>query len=157
MPKFFTVDKSGNAKSQKTFELVTDYTQYDIWNVENLYSKADAISRIKHLYSEGLSEHGIQYLIRQGIVIFKEGTRIPLQITHTIPMIEAIFELVRRSEFPEKPSRMQSMFAWVNLEDARQFEKKIQYRMHDLRSGNEQCIYCRSKLIVFRGLRHRCL
>jgi Protein of unknown function (DUF2441) len=36
-------------------------------------------------------------------------------------MIEAIFELVRKSEFPNLPSRMQSMFAWCDLKNAREF------------------------------------
>ncbi|MFT0773435.1 DUF2441 domain-containing protein [Psychrobacter aquimaris] len=40
-------------------------------------------------------------------------------------MIEAVFELVRRNEFPQLPSRLQSMFAWCNLDDAREFNSSL--------------------------------
>jgi len=103
------------------FGLETEFTKINIWSVQGLYSQNDAIKRVLQLYPEGLSSHGLQYLLSEGIVIFFPGTRTPQRITHTQPMIEAIFEMVRRAEFPSRPSRMQSMFAWCSLTDARQF------------------------------------
>ncbi len=122
MPKFYTVDRSANVNPETTFELIGDYSQYNIWTVQNVYDEGDVIKRINHLYPDGLSEHGVNYLIKQGIVIFENGTRKPLDITHTTPMIEAIFELIRLNEFPHLPSRMQSMFAWCELSDAQEFK-----------------------------------
>lgn len=123
MPKFYTVDRSGNADSNITFNLKNNYSEYQIWTVQNIYDESDVISRINQLYPDGLSEHGFQYLIKEGLVIFQNGTRIPLPVTHSTPMVEAIFELVRQNEFPLLPSRMQSMFAWCELEDAREFNQ----------------------------------
>ncbi|WP_212751851.1 DUF2441 domain-containing protein, partial [Pseudoalteromonas sp. S3173] len=121
VPKFYTVDRSGNVAKNITFGLKSNYSDYQIWTVQNVYDEDDVISRINQMYPEGLSEHGFQYLIKHGLVIFENGTRNPLQITHTTPMVEAIFELVRKSEFPQLPSRMQSMFAWCELDDAKKF------------------------------------
>lgn len=121
MHKFYTVDRSGNLRPGMPILLRTDYSQENIWTVKGVYNEKDVISRINELYPNGLSEHGVLYLIRQGLVIFDNGSRQPLPITHTTPMIEAIFELVRRSEFPHLPSRMQSMFAWCDLQDALTF------------------------------------
>ena len=132
MPKFYTVDRSGNASSEVSFELINDYSQYQIWTVQNVYDENDIFARINQLYPEGLSEHGINYLIKQGIVIFENGTRIPLDVTHTTPMVEAIFELIRQNEFSHLPSRMQSMFAWCDLKDAQEFK---------IASGGECQIY----------------
>lgn len=122
MTKYYTVDRSGNVSPGLAFELKSDYTQYQIWTVQNLYNEGDVIARINQLYPEGLSEHGIFYLIKQGVVIFENGTRRPLNVTHTTPMVEAIFELVRQNEFPNLPSRMQSIFAWCEMKDAQEFK-----------------------------------
>jgi hypothetical protein len=119
--KFYTVDRSGNADKNITFSLKSNYSDHQIWTVQNVYDEGDVISRIIQMYPDGLSEHGIQYLIKHGLVIFENGTNKPLSITHTTPMVEAIFELVRKSEFPQLPSRMQSMFAWCELDDAKEF------------------------------------
>jgi hypothetical protein len=123
--KFYTVDRSGKAGVGLSFDLKKDFSQYQIWTVQNVYDEDDVKNRINQLFPDGLSEHGIRYLISQGLVIFENGTRNPLQITRTTPMIEAIFELVRKSEFPNRPSRMQSMFAWCDLKDAHEFCSSI--------------------------------
>jgi len=121
VPKFYTVDRSGNAHKNIIFKLKNNYSDHQIWTVQDVYDESDVIARINQLYPDGLSEHGIQYLIKKGLVIFEDGTNRPLSITHTTPMVEAIFELVRQSEYSQLPSRMQSMFAWCELNDARDF------------------------------------
>ncbi|MBP3945202.1 DUF2441 domain-containing protein [Psychrobacter sp. K31L] len=132
MPKFYTVDRAGSMNVNSIFELSTNYPEKQMWTVDGLYDEKDVIARIEQFYPKGLSTHGIQYLITGGIVIFEEGTRSPLHITYTEPMIEAIFELVRKNEFPTLPSRMQSMFAWLTLEDARRFNESV---------GNDKSIF----------------
>lgn len=132
LTKFYTVDRTCSINESSTFELIKNYREDQMWTIEDLYDKKDVIARIEQLYPTGISTHGVQYLITGGIVIFKEGTRSPLSITYTQPMIEAIFELIRRNEFPALPSRMQSMFAWCNLEDAKDFNESC---------GNENFIF----------------
>jgi hypothetical protein len=132
LPKFYTVDRAGSMNENSIFELNTNYPEKRMCTVDGLYNEKDVIARIEQLYPTGLSRHGVQYLITRGIVIFKEGTRSPLHITYTQPMIEAIFELVRRSEFPTLPSRIQSMFGWLTLEDARKFNES---------EGNDKSIF----------------
>ena len=125
MSKFYTVDRSNNIDQNMVFSLQKNYSDHKIWTVQDIYDEEDAIARIEQLYPEGLSFHGIQYLIKECLVIFKNMTREPLPLAPTTPMIEAVFELVRRNEFPQLPSRLQSMFAWCNLDDAREFNSSL--------------------------------
>ncbi|MGA6100792.1 DUF2441 domain-containing protein [Psychrobacter pocilloporae] len=151
MPRFYTVDRSNNINQDIVFSLQKNYTDYDIWTVQDIYSERDVITRIDQLYSEGLSEHGIQYLIKYGIVLFQEGTRSPLPITYTQPMIEAIFELIRQSEFPKLPSRMQSMFAWCNLSDAREFNFSLGNKHSIFEVESENAFIADQRLLYLGG------
>lgn len=139
MSKFYTVDRSGNDIQNTSFELKKDYSRYQFWIVQDVYDEKEVIDRTNQLYPSGLSEHGINYLIREGIVIFKDGTRKPLNLTYTTPMIEAVFELVRRNEFSYLPSRMQSMFACCDLIGAQKFKSvygSSENQIYELESEN---------------------
>lgn len=78
------------------------------------------------MYPEGLSKHGIRYLIETCLIHPQLGSGPPSDFTRISPMIEAIFEQVRRADFPHLPSRMQSMFSWCSLTDARMFRGDLE-------------------------------
>ena len=125
MRVFYTVDRSRLIKYGDTFHLNTDLQIIpNIRHVTDLYSIDDAVSRTLELFPEGVSRHGIQYMLTTPLVIFQHGTRIPLPVAPVEPIMEAIFEQVRRNEFPDRPSRMQSIFAWVTSEQATIFSKQ---------------------------------
>jgi hypothetical protein len=72
------------------------------------------------LLPEGVTEHGHQYLVGAQVI----G---PTQE----PAIELMFEYVRRAAFPDRPSRFQSVFGFVNLDDARRFRSDMKaYSAH---------------------------
>lgn len=123
MPNYYHVDRSRSLSKGSKIELVKEFTNVDIWNIDGLYSKKDAIDRTLQLYDEGISSHGIQYLLSQGVTIFHPNTTVPQNIAPVEPMIEAIFELVRKSEYPDRPSRFKSMFAWCDLSQANDFRE----------------------------------
>lgn len=124
MSTYFHLDRSCRAVASTTFNLTTDLTGFKILSVDGFYNKADAIARINNLYPEGISNHGIQYLLMEDILIYHSATKAPQPITYTTPMIEAVFEMVRMAEFSYRPSRMQSMFGWLSLEHARDYQRQ---------------------------------
>ncbi|HEY6528242.1 MAG TPA: hypothetical protein VIZ65_06075 [Cellvibrionaceae bacterium] len=124
MSTYLHLDRSGRAVANTTFRLTTDFTNRRIYSVVGQYCNADPISRINSLYPDGLSEHGIRYLLAEDLVIFDQG-KITVR-THISPMIEAIFVLVRMAEFSHRPSRIQSMFAWLSSAEALNFQRQEQ-------------------------------
>ncbi|VVY30221.1 Uncharacterised protein [Escherichia coli] len=72
---------------------------------------------LNQMYPDGLSNHGRNYLYNPGPIMDGgddngEGKAL---------LIGLVFELVRRSHFPEKPSRYQSLFACEQLNEVKQF------------------------------------
>lgn len=66
------------------------------------------------LFPDGLSHHGEMYFLRA-----------KSQIQAINPMLELLFEHVRRASYPDKPSRMQSMFAFDCLSSVRDFKTRF--------------------------------
>lgn len=62
-----------------------------------------------------ISEHGLRYLF-------------PRRELNGDDLMELIVELVRQMQFPEKPSRYQSIFACKSIEDADSFRKNTENR-----------------------------
>lgn len=88
------------------------------YTIQAVFDQSDLEKRIDKMYPRGLSKHGIEYLVETCLIYPHPGSGPPTDFTPISPVIEAIFEQVRRADFPHLPSRMQSMFAWCNLEDA---------------------------------------
>lgn len=116
------------------FQLVYDYSLLRFYEVHGVFNKSDLIARIQALYPEGLSRHGIQYLIEYFLIIQDSQTGQSLRLCPSEPVIEAIFEQVRKEEFSHCPSRMQSMFAWTNLNDAYEFKSSEEDTIYQIES-----------------------
>jgi hypothetical protein len=72
---------------------------------------ADFLEHFNTLCNDGLSAHGARYLIQsiRGEIRFAEL------------LIELYFEYVRYRDYPDKPSRFQSFFAFEDLSKAKEF------------------------------------
>lgn len=121
MKTYFTVDRRGGLNSGESLQLIRDYSPYTCYEVSGVFNKDDLVFRLQTLYPEGLSRHGVQYLMESCLIIPDLQTGQSLRITPLEPVIETIFEQVRINEFPHRPSRMQAMFAWSSLKDASRF------------------------------------
>ncbi|ECG4947686.1 DUF2441 domain-containing protein [Salmonella enterica subsp. enterica serovar Llandoff] len=73
---------------------------------------------LNNLFPAGLSRHGYNYLYNPGPMMnSSDGVSRSLGTG-------LIFELVRRSHFPEKPSRYQSLFACQYIDEVKQFRNQ---------------------------------
>lgn len=74
---------------------------------------------LTQMYPDGLSKHGHNYLYNPGPLIGDaNGESLAL-------LIGLVFELVRRSHFPDKPSRYQSLFACQQISEVKAFREKL--------------------------------
>ena len=96
----FTVDRSGLLSEGHVCVLI----EYDD------IAPPEINALVRELYPRGVSFHGEAYLLRNGI-----ATNI------TDANTEMIFEWVRRADFPDRPSRYQSLYAVDNLDAAHTF------------------------------------
>lgn len=100
MQTFFTVDRAGLLRENLEISL----TKHQDIKPQELQLHSNS------LYPDGVSFHGATYLI-------KPNSRGNI----SSPAIELLFEYVRRSNFPQMPSRFQSFFACATLAEAQQF------------------------------------
>jgi hypothetical protein len=109
VPKLYHVDRLGKLQAGQQVEL-----QFKDAATQHRTNRAELLSE---LYSEGISQHGWEYLL-------KENRGDPKQ--DTSGTIELLAEMVRASRFPEKPSRFQSFFCFRTLSEARRFAQSHQ-------------------------------
>ena len=70
---------------------------------------------LHQMYPDGLSKHGHNYLYTPGPKMEDDSG-----VSRSL-LVGLVFELVRRSHFPDKPSRYQSLFACQHLSEVRKF------------------------------------
>ena len=122
MKIFYHIDRLNRLENQTTININNDFEQQRFFPIQDVFTKNDLESLTNELYPEGLSEHGKKYLLDEKIVI--NGPNGPQPVVPHIPIIELVFELVRRLEFSSMPSRLQSIFAWESKEQAENFNQK---------------------------------
>ncbi len=113
MPEFFTVDRLGRFRPGQVLDIDLDLTGLPLYAVSGYYSGADLEDFARDLFGGGISRWGKDYLFIKHI----PGPDVPTSLA-----IELVFELVRRESFPERPSRLSSVFGSSTLQDARQFK-----------------------------------
>jgi hypothetical protein len=99
MPIYYSVDRMGRMTPAMDYQLY----QLDLGHMPDL---------AKHFASHfplGVSQHGAQYL--NSTVTTPGG-----------PAIELVWESMRRAQFPHRPSRFTSVFAWQTLDEAKAFQ-----------------------------------
>lgn len=103
MVELYTVDRLGSL----TEGLECTLTRHDD------ISPPFLAGHVGQLFPEGVSNHGERYFLQN-----------EAKALIASPMLELLFEQVRRASFPERPSRFQSMFAVETLEEALQFRSR---------------------------------
>lgn len=100
--RFFTVDRRGSLSTGQVISL----SKPDI-------SPTELSQHAYALFPAGVSNHGNAHFLSAGA----SGQGLNFNI-------DLIFEYVRRSEFPHRPSRYQSVFAWETQSEAEAFRNK---------------------------------
>ena len=103
MGRYFTVDRNRTLEEGKIINLV----KYSDVEPHELQVHVDS------LFPDGVTRHGEHYMLK--------GQTSAMGIS---PVIELLFEYVRRSHFPSRPSRFQSVFAFENFDQAVSFRKE---------------------------------
>ncbi|WP_436897734.1 DUF2441 domain-containing protein [Acinetobacter gyllenbergii] len=137
MALYFTVDRLGNANTGNRFELVNDFSTTMICTMEGMLTRPELIVYLNQTYPNGLSRHGIQYLLNKPLLVNQIEGKNVLPIS---PMVEAIFEQVRRAEFPNLPSRMVCMFGWQSINEALEFANtnhRGSFKIHEVETDGE--------------------
>lgn len=104
MARAFTVDRMASLAP----ELAMDRVRHADIDPPELQGHVD------ELFPEGVTQHGNAYLLNGQQPAFGASGN-----------IELLFEYVRRSRFPDAPSRFESVFGWESIEAAAKF--KIDY------------------------------
>lgn len=119
MTEFYLVSLKELEISQK-LNLQTEINDIPFWNIQGLYNENEAKIKLKELYPNGISKHGIQYLSEKFDFSKSNGK----DYVSNMPMIELTFELVRKIKFPNKPSRFTSVFGCESYEMAEKFRQE---------------------------------
>jgi hypothetical protein len=77
---------------------------------------------LDRLFPDGVTNHGDNWFVTSNRWLYYVD---PHGVTRWEPATELIFEYVRRSGFPERPSRFDSYFGCETLEDARTFRDQF--------------------------------
>lgn len=108
MEKYYTLD-SVNGLSSSCQVILGAYTP----------TQHEQAVFLSQMYPDGLSKHGYNYLYNPGPVMNDNSNE------SKALLIGLVFELVRLSHFPDKPSRYQSLFACQHLSEVRQFRELL--------------------------------
>ena len=103
MGRYFTVDRNRTLEEGKIINLV----KYSDVEPHELQVHVD------FLFLNGVTSHGERYMVRG---------QAPAKGVNEV--IELLFEYVRRSHFPSRPSRFQSVFAFESIEQTKSFRNE---------------------------------
>jgi len=103
MKCYFTIDRNKTLEKGQIINLV----KYSDVKPSELQTHVDS------LFPDGVTNHGERYMLK-GQALAKGKNEV----------IELLFEYVRRSHFPSRPSRFQSIFAFENVEQAVNFRNE---------------------------------
>jgi hypothetical protein len=124
MAEYFTVDRRSLLVTGAELTLTSDIADRTLWVFAEHFGEAELLAKAQALFPEGLSPHGIHYLVEYCLATQRiTGHRATIEAVPHVPTVELTFELVRRLEFPDRPSRFQSWFGWQTLEEAKRFRE----------------------------------
>jgi hypothetical protein len=106
MPKLYTVDRRRRLEAGRTLDLVRAE------NIGAAHVDSVLLVHVDRLFPDGVTDHGESFLLQDRPVRAND-------------VIDLLFEYVRRSEFPDRPSRYQSVFGSPNLEAAKAFREEF--------------------------------
>ena len=121
---YYHVDRSGKLEIGNKLQLNSRWSDLFFQEISKSINKNDITSFFEEIYPEGLSNHGIQYLIGANLII-KNQIGQHTDFTNVIPMIELKLEETRRRKFGHYTSRMQSFYCFETMVDAIAFGKSV--------------------------------
>jgi hypothetical protein len=121
MQTFFTADRSMRLASGMTLELFQKpQNMKQALQVRDVFDHADLEALLAKEFPEGISRHGMQYLLDNNNYRHLNGAT-DFEWVRYSPAVELIFEYVRKADFPELPSRFTCAFACDTPEEAGAF------------------------------------
>lgn len=115
---FYTVDRAQSLIEGTIIDLSReDAFKNPFWTLDGFFSQNDLEAHLQKIYPDGLSHHGWRYLKQR----HTQGQYGSFSHDHSF-LLEMNIEYVRQAYFPHKPSRLQSLFACLSLEDAETFK-----------------------------------
>jgi hypothetical protein len=130
MNLYFHIDRGDKIKG--TIDIPLEPCNFDAESVMSVWTpfiEHEFISHLQRICLNGLSLHGATYLVanrkKRDSIVFTQVT------------IEIFFEYIRYKYYQDKPSRLQSFFAWKELDDAIKAIKMIYLN----RNGQKCYIY----------------
>lgn len=118
--EYFTVDRKKALSQGMIIKTDTDYKERNFWPIKDAFTADDLAILVNELHPRGLTEHGKKYLLDECLVVPTPNGPAPV-VPHT-PMVELVFELVRRLEYPDHVSRFEAVFGWQTVEEAASFK-----------------------------------
>lgn len=116
---YYTVDRSRDLEPGSRLVCNHELSNCRMFPMKEHFDRADIEALAKAEFPNGLSPHGKRYFLDEPLVISTSNG--PAPYAPHIPIIELVVELIRRLEFPDHPSRYESLFAWETPEDATSF------------------------------------
>lgn len=112
MTIYYTADRSGQVRAGQKFDLYSKPQNFQNAHViQGMYDQTDLSNYLQTHYPLGISWHGMRYLLQNENFIHAAGGELINGVTSLSPAIEITFELIRRLNYPEAPSRFTCAFA----------------------------------------------
>lgn len=112
MTIYYTADRSGQIRTGQKFDLYSKPQNFQNARViQGVYDHTDLSNYLQTYYPSGISLHGMRYLLENENYIYAAAGEFVNGVTSLSPAIEITFELIRRHNFPEAPSRFTCAFA----------------------------------------------
>ena len=118
MAAFFTLDRLKTLQAGQTVSCVQSGINFAC--PDGRTDPFQAFDFVKKQFPAGFTSHGKRHFLDWKLLA-PSGTA--HATVYNEPIIELVFELVRRVSFPACPSRYQSFFAWERIEDALEFRR----------------------------------
>jgi hypothetical protein len=117
MKTFFFVDRYGTCIENTEMRLRAPSYGFPHWTSENRETPTEIAATLLEFFPRGLSLHGERYFFERN-----QNAQGQFIIEH---LIELVVELVRRSDFSDRPSRMESFFGCESMESALNFRNRF--------------------------------
>lgn len=118
--QFYHVSRHGILEGNIT--LSKDFTKFQVQKKDIHFSNDELMESLVNYFPEGITRQAYQYLADK--IVYWHDYQSDRYFVPYMIMIELVFELVRKSSFPNMLSRFQSFFAFETLAEAQSFKRQ---------------------------------
>ncbi|ELY1591600.1 DUF2441 domain-containing protein [Proteus mirabilis] len=101
---------------------------------EKFCKKEELEIYLSEFFPSGISFHGMRYLLNNNNFVNSANEEPAIALS---PAIEIIYETIRRSEYPEKPSRMTCAYACQTIDDAKNYFNEPDIPIFEISTNNK--------------------